>query len=958
MTFLPIVERELRVAARRRGTYGMRTIIAGVATVAFAGCFLASQMNPSVPFGKTLFWGLSALCLLYSLGAGRIMTADCLSREKREGTLGLLFLTDLKGYDVVLGKLAATSLNGFYGLLTFFPLLAIPLLSGGTTNGELCRTALALVNTFLFSLAIGLFVSALCRDEQKVMAANFGLLLLLAAVPPALDGMLMMAYMSSHRGPPTMTHEFFYSCPVYSLLQCGDEEYKKAPAHFWFSILITFNLTALLLLLACKVAPNSWQDKPVTLRSLKQKATPRWRWWREGKQEKANAFRRKLLGQNAYFWLAARPYLKASYVWTCMICMGIWWGFTTLIVGHVDDAVNFGFAFLLNGMLKLWLITEAGHQLAADKKSGAFELLLSTPLSDGDILRGQWLALRWQFLKPVIVAILFEFFLMFSAHHVKHYENVFDWWVWSAGIFMVVADLITLGWVAIAAALTEKNHDRATLKTAAFVLMLPWILFAAVEPVTYLWSILIGKAFEPGDYYYLGWWFAFGIGVDVLFLLKALRRVRASFRTLALQTPTPKSSVAWLDKWLKRSPERKIPLRARLRRVAIAGVILLTIGASVRTGVRRAFSFKLPDPVVVSIGESNHLARVSSGQGGFLFILPDGSLWSWVHSVGTGFGITHPQQVGTNRNWVQASMMRLNAAALRSDGTLWAWDALEQEPSQVDTNLDWVEACAYWDKVIARKKDGTLWERKAAADGTYRLLKQVGTNSDWKAISASASQACVLALRNDGTIWTWGDFTFLTNNVWSQTNNPLPIQLCQESNWVAFADAGRSAAHNQAGEWWNFWPFRGLPGADVPVASMGLLVSSNYATHAIGPCFSNNWNWCEYEIKPERTLWVSPFNWQMNAAEAQFTRFDQRSDWISITGGSQTLIGMTSDGTLWTWGLDFAQKRHYDLGERIGLVAAAITNSFAPKRLRQYDEWAGYQPQKDPRPLMRVVITN
>ena len=479
-----------------------------------------------------------------------------------------------------------------------------------------------------------------------------------------------------------------------------------------------------------------------------------------------------------------------------------------------------------------------------------------------------------------------------------------------------------------------------------------------MEPVTYLWSILIGKPFEPSDYYYLGWWFGLGIGLDLLFLLKALRRVRTSFRTLALQTPVPKSSVAWLNRWLRSKAERKIPLRARLRRVAIAGVILLTIGGSARIGLSRAFSVKLPDPVIVSMGKSSHAAQVFPGLGGFLFILPDGSLWRWVHSIGQGFTITQPRQVGTNHDWVLASMMRLNAVALRSDGSLWAWDALEQEPSQVDTNLDWVEACAYWDKLIARKKDGTLWERKAAADGTYRLLMQVGTNRDWKAISTSASQGCVLALRNDGTIWTWGDFTFLTNNVWSQTNNPLPLQLCRESNWVAFDDASPSAVRNQAGEWWNFWPFRALPGADVPVASMGLLVSSNYATHAIGPCFSHSWNWCEYGIKPDRTLWVSPFTWPMNAAEAQFTRFDQRSDWISITGGSQTLIGMTSDGTLWTWGLDFAQKRHYDLGERIGLVTAAITNSFAPGRPPPYDEWSGHQPQKEPRPLIRIVITN
>ena len=35
------------------------------------------------------------------------MTADCLSEEKREGTLGLLFLTDLRGYDIVVSSSSA-----------------------------------------------------------------------------------------------------------------------------------------------------------------------------------------------------------------------------------------------------------------------------------------------------------------------------------------------------------------------------------------------------------------------------------------------------------------------------------------------------------------------------------------------------------------------------------------------------------------------------------------------------------------------------------------------------------------------------------------------------------------------------------------------------------------------------------------------------------------------------------
>src|SRR5438270_11752646 len=110
--------------------------------------------------GHGLFSVLAWLGLIYCLLGGVGNTADCLSEEKREGTLGLLFLTDLKGYDVVLGKLLATSLNSFYGLLAIFPILAISLLVGGVTGTEFWRMVLVSVDNLLFSLALGIFCSA------------------------------------------------------------------------------------------------------------------------------------------------------------------------------------------------------------------------------------------------------------------------------------------------------------------------------------------------------------------------------------------------------------------------------------------------------------------------------------------------------------------------------------------------------------------------------------------------------------------------------------------------------------------------------------------------------------------------------------------------------------------------------------------------------------------------------
>ena len=130
---------------------------------------------------------LTWLCLAAGLSAGLFFTSDCLSEEKREGTLGLLFLTDLRGYDVVLGKLLATSLRGFYALLAVLPILAITLFMGGVTGAQYWKSALALVNALFFSLAAGMAVSAVSRDSQKAMMGTLLVLLLLALGGPVAD---------------------------------------------------------------------------------------------------------------------------------------------------------------------------------------------------------------------------------------------------------------------------------------------------------------------------------------------------------------------------------------------------------------------------------------------------------------------------------------------------------------------------------------------------------------------------------------------------------------------------------------------------------------------------------------------------------------------------------------------------------------------------------------------------
>jgi len=127
MNSSPIVARELRVRARLPGTHRLRWLVAGGALIISLSLVLDTAGKPATA-GQTTFYSLAGLAMVFCLFEGPRCTADCLSREKREGTLGLLFLTDLGGVDVVLGKLFAVSLNSVYGVFAILPVMALPIL--------------------------------------------------------------------------------------------------------------------------------------------------------------------------------------------------------------------------------------------------------------------------------------------------------------------------------------------------------------------------------------------------------------------------------------------------------------------------------------------------------------------------------------------------------------------------------------------------------------------------------------------------------------------------------------------------------------------------------------------------------------------------------------------------------------------------------------------------------------
>lgn len=543
MTLLPIVERELRVAARKSVTFWLRLLVAfGVIGVA-TWIFLVVQNQSQREVGKMIFYALTGGLMFYCLFAGVRATADCLSEEKREGTLGLLFLTDLRGYDVVFGKLTANSLAVFYGVLAVVPVMAIPLLMGGVTVGEFGRVALVLVNTLFFSLGAGMLASALCQNQRAAIGLTLVLILLVTAGGPALGLWLAL----KHKWGGNDGFAFLLPSPVFSYFAAFDKMFPRGAgglgfAGFCWSLGIVHGLGWVFLALASWIVPRSWQDKAVGDGGWRG----RMRAWLEGDAAARREFRTRLLDRNAFFWLASRPRRRFVWAWGPLaLAAGAWaWGLYQLGKEWLNVGIYVATAILLSTTMKGWIGSEAGRRLIQDRKNGALELLLSTPLSVRDILHGQRLALQRQFRWPVLMLLGACGLLILAGANSSDLNGgsrPYWYWTWAAGLLMFGADVVTLYWLGMWTGLAVRNSKHAFGAAIVPVLCLPYIAIAVVVTVINLLPREAQRVFN-WDGWPLLMWFGFGIMADIGFGFRARHKLLTEFRVMAAQRYQPKPS--------------------------------------------------------------------------------------------------------------------------------------------------------------------------------------------------------------------------------------------------------------------------------------------------------------------------------------------------------------------------------------------------------------------------------
>jgi len=305
----------------------------------------------------------------------------------------------------------------------------------------------------------------------------------------------------------------------------------------------------------------------------------------------------------------------------------------------------------------------------------------------------------------------------------------------------------------------------------------------------------------------------------------------------------------------------------------------------------------------VQIRTKDEWKSISAGGFHSLALKKDGTLWAWgVNKLGqvgdrTKYNRFIPVQIGEDDDWTSIAAGFSHSLGLRDDGTIWGWgwnvygqlgdDTRDNgfAPYPVGEDDDWKEIAAGFAHSLALKKDGTLWawgsngygQLGIEDDSPINILVpvQVGTDDDWKTITAGGRHS--LALKKDGTLWAWGWNAYGQLGLGEQTdvNVYSPLQIGIYNDWKVIAGGSKhSIALKKDGSLWA-WGSNGY--GQLGLGEEGVIEAEEEDEEV------------REEIIGETKILVPVL-------------METDLKWKKIAAGGEHSLAIDSDGVLWTWG--------------------------------------------------------
>ncbi|HET8809933.1 MAG TPA: T9SS type A sorting domain-containing protein [Flavobacteriaceae bacterium] len=191
---------------------------------------------------------------------------------------------------------------------------------------------------------------------------------------------------------------------------------------------------------------------------------------------------------------------------------------------------------------------------------------------------------------------------------------------------------------------------------------------------------------------------------------------------------------------------------------------------------------------------------IVAGNNYSLALKSDGTVWGWGWNLTDGSQNNAPMQISNLHGIIAIEGGGFHSLALKNDGSIWAWGINEfgQLGDGNNTGTNWnlpvkvsnlnnvIDISAGLEHSLAVKSDGTVWSWGRNNHGQLGN----GSNTDQNipiqisglngVISVSGGWFHSFALKNDGTAWAWGQNGWgqLGNGTYTDTNHPVKLALC------------------------------------------------------------------------------------------------------------------------------------------------------------------------------------
>jgi len=482
----PIFTKELRVAARQRRTYVLRSIYLLLLTIILTLAVLSTYLMTS---GGTAIYRVSRLAeaaknvtltitwfqFYVAQMLAIVLMSNAVNDEKRRGTLDVLMATPISSLQIIVGKLLSKLFQLILFLALSLPMLAIIRVFGSVQWDYIVASLCITFTAMLFAASLSMYLSIIISRPYKVI-------LIMLVVLFTFYILIQLQFSMFAAGIRTARFLALIS-PATAMMQISFSAFPtmgiaKTTISWPTHCLIVTAVSLVIVALSVLTVRRTFRQPTVV--NYREK-------WAGRKHDKAAARPVRPVGESPIFWkelprsfgASVRSNIITFVILAIILCVF----FAMSGFGNIRGRSSVLFHMYA---MTIWMIasvrtaTMAATAITKEKEAQTLQILLGTLIDDSKIIRGKALAVLWRNLPFWAILVVHSFVFSFAFMRPDTWSPFYL----AASLLAIVANVVLLLGLGFYFSARLKSTTAAVLSTigaifALFILkrfMLPIVM--------------------------------------------------------------------------------------------------------------------------------------------------------------------------------------------------------------------------------------------------------------------------------------------------------------------------------------------------------------------------------------------------------------------------------------------------------------------------------------------------